>query len=664
MEKILVIKLQKKLLFSFYIGLAILSACSKKPDQYKHNDPKRVSEQKRINNFYLYQDPAKQTIGKKGKDEQKKRDELTNKVSLKDIIYGVGAAGINFQTSFSQSINKLSEIMSIKNDAHYYKAGAVIYWREIPPRTPTGITLLGDYKGKLKVGGNIGAISVGLDMSKHFINDDQTGKSFIKSLYRILEKKDPDYDCLLEATCNIKAFTDYLLFHWPKFGMLLSRDRKIVADIRLWHLPPAGILDNEFDIIKNTISKNGEILLTLGDNFNEISEKLNQTPIEPNSTFFKHDYGLSELITSKSQYNRLYIHPNDSETIQGISYYTGYLKQFKINGQYLIANKVEDGYSFNLSDSIPDNDKDIIGLNHKTKIIDQKEIFFIGLSKTLKNQFAEIYPNVMISTQGLYGLSYEQRFNTKILSFDPENGKGEILEFQMARNTGYFENLYKDILIEEIDKHILPYFKENITIPIQEIKNKKYDQRLKSLYGFKIGGLLRLTNIDYGRMEATVQWLDDNKHIIASARSIYNEEDILLSNYDNDGKILAETVQSVNLSTLDINLKIKKLKKDYIIVGIESSNFNHKITGLCGSQTPITINSKKSSVKKIIFRKILTDLNRKDCPTYNYINNLEDGGEEEFIFFPRHNISLRFYENELRSINIYSSEKEGDNENI
>lgn len=341
----------------------LLGACSDGPEQYRQGDANLptgdVSANPEIGSTFIPEDyPAGRDyrIGRiqiphKAPAADDVDDELVKRNSSKPMIYKEGFAGLTFDTTFDEAKAILSEPLGNNSTGAYlYREGFVVVWRQEDPKIPVIVYIDANYLGKMDLGANLGKANVGTDLSSHFADDDGTGIPTLKKYFNSLEGQPADYDCVSTNECQLVQNAQFYLFVLPSAMFKISKDRKVMAEIRMLKDISPGNMDNNFDLLNQNVSytvstaDNGSETesIELGDSWDLAKEKIAGEGIETTGTnWFTVEYDGALLILSKDKYDRSYRKPEDSERLDGF-YYTGsFSKKFTFENKYL-------SYSYNL----------------------------------------------------------------------------------------------------------------------------------------------------------------------------------------------------------------------------------------------------------------------------------------------------------------------------
>lgn len=350
-----------------------LGACSDGPEQYNRGQGPNLptgdsSLNPDIGTFSIsedYPDDRDYRIGRiiiprvsKGDDVD---DALVKRNSSKPIVYKQGFAGITFDTTFDDARNIFSEPLGNNSSGAYlYREGMIVIWRQQDPKVPVFVIINADYLGSMELGTNLGAVKVGSDITSHFADDDGTGFPTLKKYFNSLEKKAADYDCIASNECQLVQNSDFYLFVLPSGMFKISKDRKVIAEIRLTKDISPGNMDNNFDLLNQNVafqvpSADGSSVenksIELSDNWDIAQEKIAGEGIASVGTdWFTVEYDGALLILTKDKFDRDYLKPENTEQIEGF-YYTGsFTKNFTFDSKLLKYSYDLNAKVFNFSE--------------------------------------------------------------------------------------------------------------------------------------------------------------------------------------------------------------------------------------------------------------------------------------------------------------------------
>jgi len=160
-------------------------------------------------------------------------DQVIKENSSKPIIYGVGAAGITFDTSFTDSKKILTQPSygpTIDGEAVYNEQIFVRWRTKGAPRTPMYILTFEDYLGKIQIKKPVGQIDdslgMGSDLSSYMGETPKEGANQLAiDLYQALTGTEEN--CIDEHICNVEWGDEIsigIIIHMPGMIALFTKD--------------------------------------------------------------------------------------------------------------------------------------------------------------------------------------------------------------------------------------------------------------------------------------------------------------------------------------------------------------------------------------------------------------------------------------------------------
>lgn len=640
--------------------LLILVSCSKGPEQYPAENP---PEQDQVLEFSNYINLDEMFEGAFISPLKVTRDEgsIAKENSKKDIVYGVGAAGITFDTTQNESLVLLSDPVVVTDDnIGVYNEGMYVFWRTQDPTVPTLIWLTKDYLGKLRVGGEIGDLKMGGDLSSFFSESSPQGENFINILYRTLEKMPTDFDCLKEKICQIKDFETYYLYISPKMMILVSKDRHLIADMRLKNNTEKGFLDNKFDILSEVIlvpEEEGREI-TLGQTWEELEENIGKKGLtNVTRTSFYKNFGGIYLVLSKSSYDRDYKGPKGYEVLKSLYFSTGFEKEFVIGGKSILLNTPTDGPAFFklAEEGLLEENKPKLKL--KMGLKGSQESMVSSLTDIIYEEIKKKNPKNLIfkTLSGFYNEAKEKDLTGFILNMATDRKSASYVSFELANSTGNFNSLEVSRITDPINQMVMKELDKDVVFKTSE------NQKLSSLSGYSLGQVLTVENIDKGREEADLVYNIGEE--VNRSRIYFNPKGILYGMYGTDGKSIPHSVSVITTGDLPVTLYMvpKKDSADkFIVTGIRSTQIYAEVNGLCDLTLPLKIGIStkeyRNSFRKAHVKKTSED-SSFECNFQNKIST--DGNGELFkVYFPDHKAAINFEDKELTSITIYTRPSE------
>ncbi|SME97214.1 hypothetical protein [Pseudobacteriovorax antillogorgiicola] len=126
---------------------------------------------------------------------------------IQPILWGESIAGITMTTAFSEASSILSNSVGTNGFFVFYSEHVAIAWTGAEPNVPFAIVALDGYGGSLSVGGSIGDIKIGSDLSS-LLGSYEQNQEFVRTLARTFDGQGAGYDCFALNTCRYLEFND------------------------------------------------------------------------------------------------------------------------------------------------------------------------------------------------------------------------------------------------------------------------------------------------------------------------------------------------------------------------------------------------------------------------------------------------------------------------
>lgn len=654
----------------------LITSCSRGIDQVNTDGPKGQKKKNKdsvrmgvtpIENPALALVPYNTNVGQFENSVDTEADYLrANTNSKKDIIYGVGAAGISFSNTMQEANDILSQPTFTVDDRGSiisgYNEGITVYYRKEEPKVPTIIWLDKNYLGELKVGGEIGNIRIQTDISKFFNDSDsKQGENFVKSFYNIVEAKADDYNCLETSKCSIKKFPDspYYLYIIEKIMFLVSDDRKLVADMRLLNQQDAGDFLNSVDLLSGEFLIPNKKNIKIGATKQYIDKNTSSAGFtNTGSNDFALDLEQIRLGYSKSKYTRDYKTPEGSETLKYLVLYPSFTNTIETDGGQRVNElrlgdkKLAVGRDVDNSIYIAtaNQDVDLLALNLepltlKPKIETDQQISF------LKSFIATVEAEIRINNNDLKLISRlsnlndtrkEKSYDIVINAINPNSGEGFHIFSSFDVQMSQFSYLYYGkMTTPNINKRVYKGLKQDI-----EITNTP----LTNLAGFSLIENLDITEIDKARDEATLTLAGDTVRISYEE----NGEDSIQYGIYTDKEEVHQVITTA-VSDFGVYFGIKKTSDNkFVITEIATSSLTGEIKDLC--QYNSSIDNPKLSIglsEDDFINKVMPKLSN-DCGI-NIYRSKDGAAVLETVYFPQSRLKLSFGNRELKTISIYTN---------
>ncbi len=635
------------------LSTTLLVSCSDTPQQYVQNGPPKVdrgdgSQIPTKGDILIPELPTKN------------EDDLVRAESLQPILYGKGAAGITLKTTFKEAQKILSTPSFGPRPGDgltLYRSGMIIFWRADEPRIPEAILLRAGYRGSLEAPAPVGPMALGSEFSKHFT--DPTGEGFIVQLYNLFENMKPEFNCLKAALCSIEVTDEEIIFLMPKLQLLFSKDLKELFVILVKDEVAKGNLDNDFDVLNGSFTSEAEdpannVTLSVGETWEALKAKIgtDTDPSVSTKSFGKNFDGVF-LGLSKSHYEREYRLPEGSERLTGVTVFNGFIRKLKLNDQYVKLNvekgavavslvsleeamKIEEAVQQALASGTKPADikEKLLDLNPELKGDERAQLDLLHkLTALIEEQLKAQNPGAKTLTQlsGLYKNSDKKEVVGSVLVVGE---KPKSIAFKIRQETGNLAYVDSSLLTDPLNKRVLPAIAE----PMQAIG--------KSLAGFTLGETVKVTDIDAGRLEATIE----------GARGDYSPKAILRARYVGEDSPRLHQVELLNVSDLGVKLGVVKTSAEKpelrTIVSISTSAQVAPVVGVCG----LASFNPTATMQDTNFMSSLKDAISKGANAKcDYVVEKDSTGIGSIssVTFVKEQIIFGFSEHELGSVSIY-----------
>lgn len=612
-----------------------LGACTKGPSQYVTNSPAAVSAKENLKNKYPLPDPLTP------EEIKRNEDEISRANSREDIIYGVGAGGLKLTNTLEESEKILSKPLILRADGlAAYASGLYIFWRTQDPRTPEMIIVTGAYQGKMNVGGEVGELRMGTDLTKFFTQSSPTGEDFVRAAHQILENKPAGYDCLAEKTCELTPTTNFILYKVSaKLLLLVSTDRHIVSEIRLVDSSDMGPLNKNFELSElKFIAPDGSEFLGLGDTFDTVSNLVQTKPKTTTSTrSFVKEYGGIYLVFSRSKLDESYIEPELGESLKEVAFTGDYQKPFLISGEFVKITQDDQGLKVAKTEFEPKKDEfQLLSLTTEIKEANHKA-FLTELGSLFQKELKAKYNLTGSLVSGLNSQEFDRSYDLAAVGYDEASKKGQIISVRLRQLKGTVTQVGVSRLSEQADQVTAP----DLLKDFHAAKNGP----TTDFAGFSIGEVVEVTNRNAVKKQATFA-----SEKIDKTSAPYAAQDTQVGIYTDDGKSVIDSVQAVAVGELGVALSIVPVPDEadkFVVVGVSTSSFLGKIQELCGMT--LTLGMKDSDVKGLVAAS--------GCKTFP-VRTTDGRNNLKTLYFPDQRIRLDFSARELSGIGIYARPSE------
>ena len=714
-----------KHLFYLCVTVAFVTACSNAPDQPSNfDDAPTTTETFLPNNAGGGVDS--ETINKPGdgsdiitgvedkvdggyiaEEGTPEGDKIIAENSSKPIIYGTGAAGIDFDTTFEESKQILAKPAygPTSSGVAQYNEQIYIQWRsegDEKDRTPIFILTFKGYQGKVQiqkpVGGVTEDIGMDADFSSYMGSDPRKGADQLAiDVYKAI--LGTDQDCIAERVCFVDwgdaTGTDFQMV-FPGMRLLASRDRFVVYRSLVFKTIPQGPLANHFDIFGKQFLFEGSDKLKLGETFETVDgvltseiNTLKDVPVEVNTNTYGRGYEGIFLVYQRSDFDRKAIKPKNTDKLMAVS----------LSGQYrnvLMVDKaplfiVESENNAVISDS---PNTDLVGAKVSPlgiKVGLQRsnvKAFVKNLMDYLKVKAESKYAMVSAQFSGEYQLTPIKEYSAQIVGYDPKSKKGIYLSFGASEETGDMTSFFVMLLDDEFEKvdsvtmpvyaSQMPVEKQMIDVPVVDFAgvpsgaiSTQKDSRYTQLSGIKLNTLVKVTEQDFlGRGEATVELVEaqiEGKFVSSitsllggSERSGYSDTGELYTP-NGDNVLIPRDQHFTNVGSFGVSLGLIPVgEQDGVLYGrvasITSGLLNGPIKDICGLEHFAPKIGMQSELFLSELQKFIKSEN-KEC---RYFTNKDDGSNSivTSVYFPNDNLRVDFGDQELAQVMIWLPENE------
>lgn len=633
-------------------GLLFAAGCTDAPRQYEWAAPVKVDwPGKSV--------PTGDPIRLPEIPKEKSDDEKARENSRKPIVYATGAAGITFRTPLVEARELLSKPFygpDASQGLAAYHEGIYVWWKAEPPRYPELMLIVSGYLGTLDAG-PMGPIGLGRDLSAHFTEADPVGRAFLTKLYNQLEGiSDPAFDCVAERICEITGSENDIVLSWPRLGLLVSRDRKVVYRMLLATGVPQGKLDAELDMLDGKILSE-ETTAELGREWGKIEETLGLNPeTRVGIDWFGKDFSGVFLQLTKSRFEGDYLEPDPTERVEALTVYGGFKRPLRLAGERLALVPEGEGKAVvRLADgaALPEGGR-LIELKMALRGRDQATVA-VGLLNQLGEALFEKMPGGAIAAQLRGG--FDDQADASLdgwIAAIPKEGDlpGRMVSLSLRRDSGDLSYVEVASLSDPVDKLLLPELRRPVPAGA------------KALAGFRIGTRLALKGVDRGRGEATLV-IPGGTSAVETRVSF--TENVALEGVFAGGQVEVQAVDAVRISKFGVTLGLAQAglqgedgSTPVAVVSVSSGAATGGIVGLCGMETL----SARVGENDRAFKKKLDEATAKAAeegrPGCRYVfqEDPNGSGRIDAIYFPEERVRIGLSRNEVASLLLYSNVRE------
>ncbi len=157
------------------------------------------------------------------------------------IIFGKSVAGITISTTFTQSLNILSNPTGTSDSQFFYGENISVIWGEKDSQIPEAIIVFDGYSGPMQLPAKFKSPKMGDSFAPYFTETAPAvaGTALIQELARYFANQPETYDCVKEKECSISAKGANLDFSFRNGLMRFSNDGEKKLNIVYFTQPPA-----------------------------------------------------------------------------------------------------------------------------------------------------------------------------------------------------------------------------------------------------------------------------------------------------------------------------------------------------------------------------------------------------------------------------------------
>lgn len=153
------------------------------------------------------------------------------------VLYGKGAAGITFATTYEEAQKVLKEKSRSSTAAPIisYEEGILVQWN---PATgyPNYIMITNDYHGPVQTSPNGVSVSLGQNYSNRYPSNTYGTELLARHLFQTFENVDPSFDCIDKELCRVKWNVingQAFLIELPGMDLHFQRDPIVLLGITI-----------------------------------------------------------------------------------------------------------------------------------------------------------------------------------------------------------------------------------------------------------------------------------------------------------------------------------------------------------------------------------------------------------------------------------------------
>ncbi|MBY0315122.1 MAG: hypothetical protein K2Q26_06360 [Bdellovibrionales bacterium] len=689
-----------KFIIPILICFSLVLGCSKSPKEYpRENPPGNDYRPNVVPNLESPLEVLTKPLPEEASVGGKEYDEKVKLNSSQPILYAKGAAGISFKTTLTESRKVLSvpRYGPDVNGTALYDESMIIRWRLDEPQTPEYFLLDSGYLGRLDLG-NGQSIGLNHDFSKKYpVNTKEGAERIARDLYRIFHKEEASFDCLPKGFCSVDWGTEEkkdAIISFPGLLLLMSKDRFVVYRILVQKINPQGLFANNADILTGSVLVPDQKPISLGDEYQDVfkrqSDEVKKTSgidleieTDVSTDSFGQNYTGVYVVFNKTKFDRTAKLPEPTDKLMMYQFGGDWKGLLTLDGQPMTV--VESSESVDLL--VGDNPAMKNQASKTQAVVSGTQRFAplqisLGLRRSNVRGFAEKlnkfigdalrskYPQAEIFARvsGQHLKKEIKEYTGYNIVFDKSSGNGSLVQFKISEERGNF--VY--FLVRQIGNQVNAYdpvIYGNMTTPVEKVIGPqpvlgfdnqpmmggdgkplvKYETLpyFTTLSGFTIGDVVRVTDWDLGRQEATTEMQIDGKSV--TARSRYLDVATLQVAYTTE-KVVVQDQAFVTAGSVGVELGLKLVQGDdkqriYKIISIGSSFKENEIKDLCkGKLVP------RFGMSDVQFLEEIKNI--KDC-AYLPVYDTGGNGRLTSVYFPNDRLRLSFSEQDLSMARVY-----------
>lgn len=624
--------------------------------------------------------------------------------SKKPMIYAVGAAGITFDTTYSDSRQFVVPRTppNINGDAVYEEQMQIRWKMGAKPedQKPIYFILFPGYRGEVQVPAPYAPFKMGHDFSNQYSVNQITGaEAMVRDFYRMFEGKEQDFDCLQLGLCGVSwgnAAQKEFVIVLPGMQMLLSKDRFVLFYVIVDKNVPQGVLgQSPIDMVNGRFltpaDENGVAVadISTGDSYGAIEDLLQiTTETSVGTSTFGRNYSGIYLGYNRTDFDRDADQPLATDLLKEFAVFRDYTKNLTINGLPVIVREYADDIELSVATTSTFTDKTdmlyreiplrmSLGLK-PTNVL----VFAQKLGAFMDEQLKKALPNSEITTRvtGLNQKKDIKSYSVYTIAYDKAASKGLFVQFDVDQDEGHITQFYwkslgtqwnaiDDLVLSDLnspvekavaEQQIISIFNTPVTnddgTPKTKIEKLPY---YSSLSKFNIGDEVIVKNWDLGRYEADITYMHPiqrraaggemlESRVPMTVRGGYADKSLMNMAFDTSKEVPVE-LAFVDVGSMNVSLGLKLVNQTadtrvYKVATISSALKQGEVRDLCGSFT-----TKIGTPANDILKQL------RALPNCEFRDVSDTGGNGRLtrIYFPKDRIRLNFAELELTGLTVY-----------